>query len=335
MKHLLTCLTLALAALTGCSGKTGGTSAAAPQGGAAEAAAQPTLRADADTLFSLVERQVALGPRNPGSQGHARCVELIESTLRGYGADTVTVLPFTAATFDGTVHNGRNIFARINPSATSRTLLLAHFDTRPWADSDPDPKAHDMPVTGANDGASGVAVLLEAARLAAPALPDSLGLDLLFVDLEDSGYSGGGPESEETWCLGTQEWVKNLPYSDADLPRQAILFDMVGGADARFHQEYFSVRSAPGLVNRFWETARKSGFADRFPRQVGGGVVDDHIFVCRAGIPCIDVIENYNSATGSFNPTWHTTADNLANIDREILRIVTQTLLDFLTAPQQ
>lgn len=333
MKHMLTCLALTLAALTGCSGKTGGNASSTPE---ESAVAAPALKADADTLFSLVERQVALGPRNPGSDGHARCVELIESTLRGYGADSVAVLPFSATTYDGTTRQGRNIFARINPGATDRTLLLAHFDTRPWADNDPDPASHSEPVIGANDGASGVAVLLEAARLCAPGLPDSIGIDLLFVDLEDSGYSGGDSDSETTWCLGTQDWVENSlsdTYTSADMPRQAILFDMVGGTDARFHQEYISLRMAPQLVNRFWQTARRSGFADRFPRQTGGAVVDDHLFVNRAGIPCIDVIESYNPATGSFNPTWHTTADNLANIDRETLRVVTQTLLNFITEP--
>lgn len=328
MKHLLTCLALAVVALAGCSGKTGATAAGTSAG---SDSGKTALRADADTLFSLVERQVALGPRNPGSEGHARCVDFITGTLRAYGADTVEVQTFTAVTHDGKTHEGRNIFARINPQAKERTLLLAHYDTRPWADNDPEPANHTTPVTGANDGASGTAVLLEAARLLAPALPDSVGLDLLFVDLEDSGESGGGAETEQTWCLGTQEWVKDLPYKSDDRPRQAILFDMVGGTDAVFHQEYFSLHHAAGLVNRFWEAARRAGLADRFPRRLGGGVVDDHLFINRAGIPCIDVIESVNPATGTFNPTWHTVDDNLANIDRSSLRAAAQTLLEFLT----
>lgn len=334
MKHLIVWLAMAAGALTGCSGKSVATASDDSKAPVVAADADGTairMTADADTLFALVEKQVALGPRTPGSEAHGRCVELITGLLAGYGVDSVAVEPFSATTYDGTVHKGRNIFARINPEAKERTLLLAHYDTRPWADSDPDPAARQTPVMGANDGASGVAVLLETARVASAALPDSIGVDLLFVDLEDSGESGGGPESETTWCLGTQQWVTQMPYTASDRPRQAILFDMVGGQDARFHQEYFSVRHAPALVNRFWETARQEGLADRFPRQVGGAVVDDHLFVNRAGIPCIDIIESYNASTGSFNPTWHTTTDNLANIDRETLRVVTQTLLRFLS----
>ena len=178
---------------------------------------------------------------------------------------------------------------------------------------------------GANDGASGVAVLLETARLLGRQAPDSLGIDLLFVDMEDSGEDGG---PEETWCLGTQEWVKSMPYTAANKPKYGILLDMVGGIDAKFYREYFSEQGAPQYVDRIWAVARESGYGDRFVNRRGGGVVDDHLFITRAGIPCVDIIECVNDHTGSFNPTWHTTSDNLAAIDRTTLKAVAQTVLN-------
>ena len=175
-------------------------------------------------------------------------------------------------------------------------------------------------------------MLLETARLLGPVPPDSIGVDLLFVDVEDSGRSDG-PDSDATWCLGSREWVKHMPYTPANKPRYAILLDMVGGIGAKFHREYFSHRSAPGVVDRVWAVARQSGYGDRFINSQGGAVIDDHININNAGIPCIDIIESLNDATGTFNPTWHTMADNIKAIDPASLKAVTQTVLNTIITP--
>lgn len=312
-------------ALAGCAGNKG-SEAKAPESPAAPAATETAPAVSADSLYAFAAEQVALGPRIPGSEAAARCAALFERRLREFGADTVITQNAAVTFHDGSRATARNILGRFNPEAPKSILLLAHYDSRPWADQDPDPANHSRPIDGANDGASGAAVLLELARLLGTDRPDSLGVDLLFVDAEDSGVSGGYADdgSELSWCLGTQEWVKEMPYTAADRPRFAILLDMVGGRDARFHREYFSDRFARGVVDKVWAAAAKAGFADRFPNARGGSVVDDHIHINSAGIPCVDIIETVNPATGSFNPTWHTMADNLSNIDRETLRIVAQ-----------
>ena len=316
-----------LGACSGNQGRAAGNTTEPISGGAQHST--PALTADADTLFSYVEQQVALGPRVPASDAHHACRNLIVNRLRQYGIDSIAIQQPLVTDYTGTVFEATNILGCINPDATNRILLLAHYDTRPWADHDPEPALRQTPIDGANDGASGVAVLLETARVAARALPDSIGVDLLFVDLEDSGESGG---EDETWCLGTQEWVKDMPYTAANRPRFGILLDMVGGADARFHREYFSDRYAGPQLSRIWAIARESGYGSRFINARGGAVVDDHLFINRAGIPCIDIIESQNPHTGSFNPTWHTTADNLASIDRNTLKAVAQTVLNTITS---
>lgn len=327
MKRILYIL-LFTVAMVACSGKTrtggGDTAQAAP-------ALNTPVTADADSLFALVTAQTSLGPRTPGSDAHRLCRELIESRLHAYGADTVMVQQAPVTTFDGTRHTAYNILGRFNPGATRRVLLLAHYDTRPWADRDPDEANRSKPIDGANDGASGVAALLETARVAGHRLPDSIGVDLLFVDMEDSGTpSGSDDDSEDSWALGAQEWVKAMPYTSENRPRFAILLDMIGGKDARFHREYFSDRDARAVVDRVWSIARMSGLAERFPNAQGGAIVDDHLHINGAGIPCIDIIESANPTTGSFNPTWHTMADNASNIDRRTLRDVTQVVLNTL-----
>lgn len=327
-KILCAGLTVALA-LAGCAGNK---SSEAKASESAQAPAAPAIPApDADSLYAFVGEQVALGPRVPGSEAAARCASLFERRLAAFGADTVITHEAPVTFHNGSRAIARNILGRFNPEARKRVLLLAHYDSRPWADQDPDPANHAKPIDGANDGASGAAVLLEIARMLGTQAPDSLGVDLLFVDAEDSGYSGYGDEdSELSWCLGTQAWIKEMPYTPADRPRFAILLDMVGGRDARFHREYFSDRLARGVVDKVWAAAARAGLAARFPNSRGGSVVDDHIHINSAGIPCADIIESANPETGSFNPTWHTMADNLSNIDRETLRAVTRVVAEVL-----
>ena len=326
-------LTLAISALllvTACSCRKqaqGAQSAAAE-----EASVEAPVRADADSVYAFVKAQTELGPRVPGTEAHSRLCAMLQQRVEGYGADTVVGQQAPVTAWDGTRHTAYNILGRFGAGAPGRVLLLAHYDTRPWADRDPDEANHSKAIDGANDGASGVAALLEIARVAGRRLPPDTGFDILLVDMEDMGTPAGASsgDDDDTWALGAQAWVKDMPYTAADRPAFGILLDMVGGRDARFHREYFSDRDAAGIVDKVWSIARLSGLGDRFPNTVGGAIVDDHLQINGAGIPCIDIIESSNPETGSFNPTWHTMADNLGNIDRRTLRDVTQVVLTTL-----
>lgn len=275
---------------------------------------------DADSAMYFLESQVNFGPRVPGSDAHKACAEWLAERLTAMGATVSDVPVDIAHPVSGKSVSVRNIFARFNPQAKDRVLLLAHYDTRPWADSDPDAANHDTPIDGANDGASGVAVALETARHNA-LLPKDKGLDILFVDLEDSGDEG----NDASWCVGSSYWAANMPYSSADRPRFAILLDMVGGKDAKFMREYFSESYAANVNDMVWRTARELGFGNRFTDRVGGAINDDHIPLLRAGIPTIDIIETHvDGNSGGFNPTWHTLRDNLENIDVSTIDAVGQ-----------
>ena len=290
---------------------------------------EPRQHFDSDSAYHYVKTQVAMGPRVAGTDGARQCSDYIVSELKRHGAANVSVQEGNVEAWNGDNLALRNVMGSFNPEAKDRVLLVAHYDTRPWADSDETEENRSQPIPGANDGASGVGVLLEIARLlgqqAAP-----VGVDLLFVDGEDYGKSSGFSQHENSWCLGTQYWVDHMPYRPNELPRYGILLDMVGGTDAKFHREFLSDREAPELVSEVWAMAEKSGYGDRFINKPGGAVVDDHLFLCRAGIPTVDIIESKNDETKSFPPTWHTMSDDMRNIDRSSLKAVGQTVTNML-----
>lgn len=284
---------------------------------------------DSDSAYAYVARQVAMGPRIPGTRANAECAEYICTELARHGADTIIEQRATVTAYNGDRLPIKNIFAQFNPEASSRIMLAAHYDTRPWADSDPEQSNHLEPVPGANDGASGVGVILEIARQLSANRPE-IGVDMLLVDAEDYGQSSGFSNHDETWALGTQYWVEHMPYKDNKLPRYAILLDMVGGMGAKFHREYFSNNYARNIVDKVWGIASRSGYGDRFVNIDGGAIVDDHVFLNRAGIPAIDIIESKNDVTKSFSPTWHTVNDDMDNIDRTSLKAAGQTVLNVI-----
>ncbi len=336
---ILSCLLAAFAsaATAACSSKSAASGSAdntaAPADSAAATAAAPA--ACGDSIYAYVEAQTSLGPRTPGSDAHSRCAEMLRQRLRTAGAEVATDAG-TGTLADGSPIPFANIFGRFDSGAERRVLLLAHYDTRPWADEDPDPSNHSKAIDGANDGASGVAVLLEVARHIADKAP-AVGVDILFTDAEDSGLSapeGADPATvaryEDSWCVGTQHWVRNMPYDAArgQLPAYAILVDMVGAGGAVFAKEYFSMRSAPQVVAKVWDAAARRGYGQMFVQRHGGAINDDHIHIISAGIPAIDIIDA--GRPGGFTPTWHTMADNIANIDRGTLQAVAQVLLDVL-----
>ena len=268
-----------------------------------------------DSAMSYLKAQTDMGPRVPGTDAHSRCAAYLTATLSRMGADTVIVQDTTVTAWNGDRLPLHNIRARFGSrDGIAPVLLVAHWDSRPWADSETDETLAAMPIDGANDGASGVAVLLEIARQAG-LNGTKMPLEILLVDGEDYGAHDDEGGDETTWCLGSQAWLASDPYAGGQYPRFAILLDMVGGRGARFNREYISDACARAIVDMVWHEAAAIGLGERFVNEPGGAVVDDHLFLNRAGIPAIDIIENQNTETGSFNPTWHTHNDTYENID--------------------
>lgn len=283
---------------------------------------QVNVKFDSDSAFSYLKRQVDFGPRINNTQAHRLTGDYLEKELSRHGAKVVTQ-EMTLRSFDGVDLKARNIMGQYNPEASDRLLLLAHWDTRPWADEEKNEDDRKKPVDGANDGASGVGVLLEIARQLGISDPGR-GVDILFVDAEDRGASG----DEESWALGARYFAAN-PIIPGYAPKEAVLLDMVGGTGARFPQEYFSALYASGLLSRVWRAAADAGYSSLFVTERGGGITDDHLQLINAGIPTIDVIDLRQSGSG-FYPGWHTLDDNLEGIDRDVLKAVGQTMLQFI-----
>lgn len=319
MKHLiLTSILAATALIAGACGNKASSDAGMHPGASAATSAAKLPEVNADSAFQRVADQVAMGPRIHGTDGHALCVGYIISRLEAAGAEvSVQDTVFAPVGADSKRQRVRNITGIFNSGAPRHVMLLAHYDTRPWADQEEDTTLHSKPIDGANDGASGVAVLLEIARLMKD-MPKNVEVEMLFVDAEDAGSYA----DDFSWCLGSQAWADAFDPTSRRVPEYAILLDMVGGKNAVFPHEYFSERYARQVNDRVWKSARELGFGDRFPDEIGGALNDDHIHVLRMGIPAIDIVESAHPATGSFNPTWHTLDDNIDNIDRNTLKMV-------------
>ncbi|MBP6335016.1 MAG: M28 family peptidase [Bacteroidia bacterium] len=275
-----------------------------------------------DTAFNYIKAQVDFGPRVPNTKAHAACAEYFVSTLKKF-TPAVSVQTGKVTTYDGITLNLKNIIASFNVESKNRILLFAHWDTRPWADLDP--KQSKEANLGADDGGSGVGVLLEVARQFSLKVPTS-GVDIIFFDAEDWGKSGGGPESEDSYCLGSQYWIKNL-HTPGYTANYGILLDMVGGRGSRFLIEGNSKNLASFLVDKVWKTAANLGYSGYFISQEGGWVTDDHVYVNRANIPSIDIIGSSASSQSGFPAHWHTQADNMDIIDKATLKAVGQTVL--------
>ena len=278
---------------------------------------------DADYAMRLVNVQCSLGARVPGTEAHRRCADFIVDSL-SLIVDSVIEQRAPVTTFDGKKFEIRNIIGEINPMAERRVLLLAHYDCRPWADQDADASRRNQPVMGANDAASGVAVMMALAHALRDTPLPGLGVDLLFTDLED----WGDENNEDSWALGTQYWAIHQHYHSTR-PMFGILLDMVGASGAQFRREYFSQRYAQSVVDLVWDEARKAGFGAYFPQEMGAAVTDDHIAVNKAGVPCIDIID---MRSGGFFPQWHTTGDTPSVIDANTLHAVGTVLCHVLAS---
>jgi hypothetical protein len=280
-----------------------------------------------DSAFSYVKAQVDFGPRVPNTKAHQNCAQYFVNKFESYGAK-VYVQEFKARAFDGKTLNGKNIIASINPDAAQRVLLCAHWDSRPFADHDPDVKNHYTPIDGANDGAAGVGILMEIVRLMAKNTP-KIGVDIVLFDIEDYGQHNDikAESDEDTWALGSLYWSQQ-PHIPGYTARYGILLDMVGAKNPTFHKELYSMSYASGIVEKVWFAAAKLGYGQIFLDQRGGQITDDHVNVNKyAKIPTIDIIHYVSSSQSSFYPYWHTVKDKLDQIDPASLKLVGQTLL--------
>lgn len=281
---------------------------------------------NADSAYYFVEQQVAFGPRVPNTDAHIACGDWLEENLKSF-ADTVYVQNTRLRAFDGTVLNARNFIGSFQPEKRNRILLCAHWDSRPWADHDPDPDNHYQPIDGANDGGSGVGVLLEVARLLSQSKPD-VGVDIIFFDAEDYGkhrlINAPDPDS---WALGSQFWASN-PHKSDYFARFGILLDMVGAENASFSHEGYSMMYAPNIVRKVWSIARREGFGHFFIDRKGGYIIDDHYYVNKIrNIPVINIIDQRENTPHGFFDYWHTVDDTMENIDKSTLHAVGQTVL--------
>lgn len=284
-----------------------------------------------DTAMASINKQCDFGPRTLGSKAHEDCAQYIIEAFKQQGCE-VTRQDAEFTFYNGEKYKGCNIIATTNPQATDRIMVCTHWDSRPWADNDPDPKNHRTPVLAANDGASGVGVMIELARTL-KAHPANVGVDFVCFDAEDAGvpdwdednYQG---DTEATWCLGSQYWAANPHNSDI---RFAILLDMVGGKGATFYREGFSRQYAESVQSLVWAAAAEAGYGSLFVNDDGGAITDDHLPINRiAGIPAIDIIPYYPNLRPGFCPTWHTISDTPQNIDPNSLQAVGQTLLQVI-----
>jgi glutaminyl-peptide cyclotransferase len=273
---------------------------------------------NADSAYAYVEKQLSFGPRVPNTQAHVACAEWLIAKLDSFGAKVITQ-PAVVQAFNGTALNMINIIGAYNPESQRRIMLSAHWDTRPFADEDDE--RQDEPIPGANDGASGVAVLLEIARQFHLQNP-SIGVDIVFWDAEDYGKS----EVRDSYCLGSQYWARNkhVPNYEA---MWGINLDMVGAANARFTREGQSMQYAPQVVDRVWRAADLLGYQQYFSLERTDGIIDDHVYVSRmGGVPMIDIIDQPTGGQRFFEH-WHTHEDDLDAISRETLKAVGQTVL--------
>ena len=287
---------------------------------------------NADSAYAFCAAQCQYGPRTMNSEAHEQCGKWIAAQFEQYGCN-IELQKADLKGYDGTILKSTNIIARTSQSAKPRILICAHWDSRPWADNDPDEANWKKPVMAANDGASGVAVMLELARLLQQNDSATVAVDFVCFDAEDWGMPQWEEGSDaDSWALGAQYWADQYAAKSTQRYEYGILLDMVGGQSAMFYHEYFSMRYASSVVEKVWRAASAAGYASYFPAKEGGGVTDDHLPVNeKAGIPCIDIINHYPDCEQSnFGPTWHTINDDMQHIDKNTLQAVGQTLVQLI-----
>lgn len=284
---------------------------------------------NADSAYAYTQAQVDFGPRNMNSKGHEECAAWLIAKMKGI-ADTVHVQKFEKTMYDGVTIHGTNIIASFNPQAKTRVLLCSHWDSRPWADQDDTDR--DKPILAANDGASGVGILMSVAN-AIKAQPTDIGVDIFFIDAEDYGYTSNlvglvkvVGDADNSFCQGSQYWAASphVPGYKADF---GILLDMAGARNAVFTREGNSSFNAGWVQDKVWANAQQLGFSN-FSNQATGPITDDHHYINQIiKIPTIDIIQFDNKTSSGFGEYWHTHNDNMSIIDKVTLDAVGRTLL--------
>lgn len=284
----------------------------------------------ADSAYYYTQKQLDFGYRIPNTKSHDECAKYLAEELFRFGADTILQRGKVMA-YDGSELNITNVIGSFAPEKERRVLLFAHWDSRPYADNDPDKRNHRKPIAGADDGAGSVAVLLEIARQIG-IQNANVGVDFIFFDAEDYGtpYFYEGKEIlEHDWALGAQYWAKN-PHTLGYRAEYGILLDMVCGKGSSFPHEQVSMYFAPNIVKKIWNTAESLGYGAIFPKTNGGSVIDDHYYINLYGIPCVDIIAYYPNTDTGFPPYWHTIEDDMRNIDKNVMKAVGQTVMEVI-----
>lgn len=282
----------------------------------------PIPKFEQDSAYNYVARQVAFGPRVMNTPAHDAAGEWLYDQLESFGGQMIRQ-DFEATAYTGETLNGLNIIAKFEPELQDRILLCAHWDSRHIADSKVNQGDKTQPVMGADDGGSGVGVLLEIARHLGQT-PPGIGVDIVLLDAEDYGDPSGNNSS--SWALGAQHYAKNLPAGPK--PRYGILLDMVGAKDARFTVEEVSEYYAAPIRQKVWRLAKQMKFDQYFVEAKTRAVTDDHLFINQiANIPTIDIINRPAETETGFVEHWHTDHDDMSIIDKNTLRSVGQVVL--------
>lgn len=288
----------------------------------------------ADSAYQYVVDQMAFGPRVPNSKAHTDCAVYLIEQLRHFGCE-VELQKGLMMDYSGRPQAIFNIIGHCPGTVGSKKILLcAHYDTRPWCDEEDNYEDKRMNVPGANDGASGVGVLLEVARqwqiLSFDSSFKQRPVDIVFFDVEDMGTPATytGVERENTWCLGSQWWAKELTEEQSKEYIYGILLDMVGAPDAVFPKEMNSTRYAGNYVEHIWRQANKLGHGKYFAEQAAYPIVDDHYYVSLyGGVPCVDIIHYDARSNNGFPSWWHTRQDDMQNICPATLQAVGEVVL--------
>jgi len=280
-----------------------------------------------DSAYNYIAKQVNFGSRVPNTESHEKCATFLKKKMQSFGAEVI-IQKGVVTKYDGDKLEIKNIIAQFSPEKKDRVLLFAHWDSRFIADQCLDSNQINIPIDGANDGASGVGVLMEIARVIGENQPN-VGIDIIFFDAEDQGEpSFLNKMNEKSWCLGTQYWCNNL-HKKNYTAKYGISLDMVGSKNAKFAKEDNSRYFEGYLTKNIWKIGQDLGYSEYFINELQKGILHDHVFVSQmAGIRSVLIVEYNSHNKNGFGDFWHTHNDNINIIDKKTLKAIGQTVLE-------